>query len=334
LPEEKVELLNIISQPLLVELHFEIFSVAILEHSFFNNYYDINPGGIRKVCHDSVHLLRMSAGDVLFSDGEVPSPGRMFFITGGSIQYQKIKGDSQNGRHGSILCEPVLWLDWTHCGTARARERTELLALDAEKFQSRGKFFPTNHVRTYAEEYVGRLNALPTEELSDLDTLQDDDMQYLMEQAFPESDTNFDSDDDADDSNDEDEDEKRKSKHVGFVDLVGKESGASSSSMGGSGKAKHNQEKKTGFMRFSLAVSGASSNKRASRASMARKSSRKSGQGGLAKRRCPKRVTRALCCISRREDFWDWAGDKWPFKAKVSGDADAVSEISAVPGAR
>merc|ERR1719270_53830 len=66
LPEDSVDLLKQISTPLMIEVHFEIRSNFLLEHPFFECYNEINPGGIRTVCHSAVSFMDMHAGDVLF----------------------------------------------------------------------------------------------------------------------------------------------------------------------------------------------------------------------------------------------------------------------------
>ena len=50
-PERSVELLGMVSQPLLQELHFEIYSPLLSVHPFFKRYIEECPQVIRKVCH-------------------------------------------------------------------------------------------------------------------------------------------------------------------------------------------------------------------------------------------------------------------------------------------
>merc|ERR1719223_1005887 len=50
-PEADVELLNCISTPLKVELHFEVYARQMLEHHFFQCFWHFNAAGMRKLCH-------------------------------------------------------------------------------------------------------------------------------------------------------------------------------------------------------------------------------------------------------------------------------------------
>merc|ERR1712176_393315 len=60
--EAGVEALKFVTEPLRVELHFEVHSVTLLNHRFFMKYNDVNPMGLRRVCHSSVTPLAVSSG--------------------------------------------------------------------------------------------------------------------------------------------------------------------------------------------------------------------------------------------------------------------------------
>jgi len=92
MPESSVELLKHISEPLLVELHFEVRSTLLVNHPFFECFDEINPAGIRKVCHTAVKQVTVSLGDVLFSDGEAPTHPAMYFLSGGTMRYKQEAG--------------------------------------------------------------------------------------------------------------------------------------------------------------------------------------------------------------------------------------------------
>mmetsp|Transcript_14225 Transcript_14225/g.40735 ORF Transcript_14225/g.40735 Transcript_14225/m.40735 type:complete len:1022 (+) Transcript_14225:2-3067(+) len=184
IPEASVDLLNLISNPLLVELHFEIYSHVLLEHPFFACYNHINPGGVQKVCHQAVKLFTMYKGDLLFSDFEVPSSKRMYFIVNGGLHYSQPRRLATPASKGMWMCEAFLWTHWSHCGTARAAQTSRLLALDAEKFQTLVSTFPTPHARHYAELFVEAMNEFEIDELSDLETLLEE-LDDLIEEAFP-----------------------------------------------------------------------------------------------------------------------------------------------------
>mmetsp|Transcript_22331 Transcript_22331/g.40637 ORF Transcript_22331/g.40637 Transcript_22331/m.40637 type:complete len:899 (-) Transcript_22331:34-2730(-) len=192
-PESSVELLKMISNPLLVEMHFEIHSHWIMAHPFFFLYHDVNPAGVRKVCHVAVSTGSLSKGDVLFHDLEVATNMRMYWITRGGIDYKQEDKEMVAVEKGTWLCEAVLWTSWTHCGTARANTECRLLVLDATKFQEIVGSFPSDHAAQYASEYVDLINSQGPINLSDLH-MDGEAVDEVLERVFPEE-----NDDDEDD---------------------------------------------------------------------------------------------------------------------------------------
>jgi len=184
MPEGNVELLKYISNPLLVELHFEIYSHLLMVHPFFFRYNEINPAGIRKICHVAVATLTLSAGDVLFSDLEVPTLPRMFFVISGAIEYkQEDESDKRIGKD-SWLCEAACWTRWTHCGTAVAMPDTRLLVLETAAFQDIISPFPSDHAGNYGVEYVQRLNKAGKLSLTD-GPMPGATIREMIDNAFP-----------------------------------------------------------------------------------------------------------------------------------------------------
>lgn len=137
-PEIEVELLSLISEPLLVEIHFEEHSPILKTHPFFALYLDMNPAGMRKLCHSGVSWKTISKGDVLFSGGEIPAHPAMHQCCGGTLTYaqHKPKGHSMKVTKGAWISEAVLWVSWTHQGLLRAAtDHCRLLKVNAESFQ-------------------------------------------------------------------------------------------------------------------------------------------------------------------------------------------------------
>jgi len=159
-PESSVELLRIISQPVLVEVHFEIHSRVLLTHPFMLAYNDINPAGMRRVCHSAISMTSLHTKDILFSDLEYPEEPKMFFITGGKLLYQQSRKAPAFLEKGVWMCEPNLWTMWHHFGSLRAVSESRLLVLDALKFQDIISSFPSDHAGLYALEFVDWLNEM------------------------------------------------------------------------------------------------------------------------------------------------------------------------------
>ncbi|CAK0868107.1 unnamed protein product [Prorocentrum cordatum] len=189
-PESSVELLQLISDPLRSEIHFEVFSPMLVVHPFFHLLNGVNPASVRHVCHASVSAVSLSRGDVLFSEFEVPTAPRMFFVLRGRLSYAR-GTEAQRAVDRTWLSEPVLWTTWAHRGTLRAQTEANLLALDAHRFVNIMSTFPTLHSLNYATKFVENLNQEGFGgSLTDLGA-SEDEARRLAVQAFQESDLNF-----------------------------------------------------------------------------------------------------------------------------------------------
>jgi hypothetical protein len=208
IPESAVELLKVISEPLMVEMHYEVRSGPLVHHPFFECFDETNPAGIRKVCHCAVRQLMVSLGDVLFSDGEAPTNPAMYFLVGGSVRYKQEGGDQPLDlvcNIGQWFAEGVLWTHWHHHGTLRVEsEHSRLIVIDAKEFQEICQPFGMIQIQRYAEQFVESLNYSDKTAHNDLGFLMDDILDMICS-AFPElvyhSDTSS-SDDDYDDNED------------------------------------------------------------------------------------------------------------------------------------
>lgn len=156
-PERDVELLHIISEPLRMEIHFELYAPILRKHPLFA-YMLENEGSsvtIRKVSHSAVNTTILSTGDVLFTDGEVKDPAEMYFVTKGDIRYKHLNNGTTYLSVGDWIAEPVLWLQWTHRGNLKAWSECELLALDANAFRASAQQARNQHTNLgrYAIEF-------------------------------------------------------------------------------------------------------------------------------------------------------------------------------------
>jgi len=157
-PEDSINLLKLISEPLLMELHFDMYKSALQVHPFFKNYIDLNPIAMQRVCHTAITVLPMSTGDILFTEWEVPQTRRMFFIQSGQLEYTTIK-NSHIVSNSEWISEPCLWTaDWVHVGTLQALTNCRLLELDAVKFEAIVSSFSSDHVQMYAHGFLELVN--------------------------------------------------------------------------------------------------------------------------------------------------------------------------------
>jgi hypothetical protein len=189
--EHTVTLFKLISEPLRSEIHLEIYSAVLMAHPFFCCYRDANLAGIRKVCHTCVSIVSLSVGDVLFSELEVPTQPRMFFMKSGLTKYrQEASTEPVNVQRPQWLCEPVLWTTWTHCGTLQAVTESTLMAVDAKQFQSVCSSAVDTHLTRYAEVFVTLLNQLGEGCLTDIGESEqvNDASTYAFPELFVDSD--------------------------------------------------------------------------------------------------------------------------------------------------
>lgn len=157
--ESRVELLTLISDPLRVELHFELYSPVLAVHPFFSIFIEAAPQVMKKVCHKAMSQLLVSDGDILFMPGEVPSPPRMIIVCSGELSYTYINGAIAYVQAGQWISEAVLWVQWTHQGMLKASKDCRLCILDGTKFcQIADTFDHDFDLRVYARTFVACMN--------------------------------------------------------------------------------------------------------------------------------------------------------------------------------
>jgi len=172
LPEANIALLQMISDPLRMELHFEIHSAIMFQHPFFLSYNHVNPGAIKNVCHTSVSSLKVAAEDVVFSEMEQPANPRIFFVIDGVLKYSKpsqSEDEIREVKSGVWIGEALLWTeDWLHVGTLTAVTDSQLLAVEVKGMHDHIANFGTSHARHFAKLFTDNLNALASQDLSDI----------------------------------------------------------------------------------------------------------------------------------------------------------------------
>lgn len=159
-PEGKVELLTIISQPLRVEIHFQAYSAALILHPFFERYIHYCPAMMRQACHNAIQPAVLSKDDVIFSVGEIPSHPAAYIVMSGLFSYIAIDGDMHRVTNEMWLAEAALWTHWCHRGTCAATTESQLLHLDTHLFQKTVKQFehPDFTPTPYAKAFVQKIN--------------------------------------------------------------------------------------------------------------------------------------------------------------------------------
>lgn len=167
----EVELLNLLSAPLLLELSYKIMSPVVLHHPFFIAYGKQSWSAIRQLCKVAMEEHRFHSHDLVFCGGEMEATPRMYFVMNGSLKYEHILSGKETVLSRSCwAAESSLWTRWEHRGNLMATTTCTLVQLDVENFQGVTSQFAllTKYVVHYASLYLIALESLPILALTDL----------------------------------------------------------------------------------------------------------------------------------------------------------------------
>jgi len=163
LTPESVELLSVISEPLKVELAFDMYSQVLMWHPFFLDLLQENSPIMRPICHRCMAMLLLSATDVIFQMGEEPAEPKMYIVVSGSLEYTDSYGEVAQVAEKRYVAEAVLWTNWKHRGTLTAVSDCKLAMLDAAGFHNLAQRFMRRSegalkIVQYANLFVTDLN--------------------------------------------------------------------------------------------------------------------------------------------------------------------------------
>lgn len=172
MPEENVELLKLVSEPLRIELHYEVNLPALVNHPFFAYYDGKCRAAMRQICHTSLTKLVLHRGDLVFSSGEMPEEPVMFFVVEGQLLYMHNDSAPVHVQAPAWACEAVLWTLWMYHGTMRAKADCSLILLGALSFQKIAcQFLGRDGANPipYAREWLQKMNDSPKSTITDLE---------------------------------------------------------------------------------------------------------------------------------------------------------------------
>jgi len=160
--EKDIGLLGMISEPLRIEIHYQIYGPIISYHPFFQYYHGGSVTAMRKLCHSCIDVISLSAGDMLFTCGEAPKVSQMYFVMSGGLTYMfRATEQAHPIGVGMWACEAALWVPWVHYGDMLSSTYCSVVAVEAEAFlQVSGKFHDVAmFAASYARHFVASLNA-------------------------------------------------------------------------------------------------------------------------------------------------------------------------------
>lgn len=179
--EDDIELLQIISKPLRIELHFEIYGPTLSWHPFFDIAGEESAGLIKQICHQCLSKIMLASRDMVFEEGETSLHQHMYFLSHGECQYrQSTKEFVEQVIVGEWAGEAALWTHWIHCGSMRASQASTIIALESERFQNIATQFGTalGYVQRYASAFCKYLESCEPDQLTDLED-PDMDVEWL-----------------------------------------------------------------------------------------------------------------------------------------------------------
>lgn len=164
LTPDSVQLLAVISEPLKMQMHFEMYSRILLHQPFFKDLLTEGNQLVRRVCHQAMSILLLTHSDVVFEVDEEPSEPKMYLVASGSLDYTDSYGEVEKVGDKCWIAEPVLWTRWKHRGSLVAASDVKMAMLDATSFQDicRQAIAKKNPaclpIIAYALEFVQELN--------------------------------------------------------------------------------------------------------------------------------------------------------------------------------
>eukprot|EP00928_Gymnodinium_smaydae_P070774 TRINITY_DN54545_c0_g1_i1.p1 TRINITY_DN54545_c0_g1~~TRINITY_DN54545_c0_g1_i1.p1 ORF type:complete len:951 (+),score=95.79 TRINITY_DN54545_c0_g1_i1:182-3034(+) len=182
--EFDIELLELISQPLRVELHYEIYMPIMGWHPFLDICGEESSTFMRQVCHNALAKIILANQDLLFDAGEASLHQQMYFICNGGMMYNRKRRDTDIVRNGEWACEAVLWTSWTHRGSMRATVDSSLLALESTPFQKIASQFKGSlgYAQRYARSFCKYMDECDEDDLTDLED-RDMDVEWLASKS-------------------------------------------------------------------------------------------------------------------------------------------------------
>lgn len=171
LTPDSVQLLAVISEPLKMQMHFEMYSRLLLYQPFFKDLLTEGNQLVRRICHQAMGILLLAHGDVVFEVEEEPSEPKLYLVASGALDYTDSYGEVEKVYDKCWIAEPVLWTRWKHRGTLVAISDVKMAMLDATSFQEicRQAISKKNPaclpIIAYALEFVKELNerSFPTD---------------------------------------------------------------------------------------------------------------------------------------------------------------------------
>jgi len=130
-----VFLLPLLSRPLQLEVQEEQYFHTLIAHPLLRSLKERSMSLTLHLFMKVIIEILLADSDLLFEVGSVAH--EMFFVSRGSLAYLHHGGEHVDCvAVGGWCCEAVLWVEWVHKGTAKAKSETTMISIDSAKMRS------------------------------------------------------------------------------------------------------------------------------------------------------------------------------------------------------
>lgn len=186
--EGEIQILKVVPETMRLQLHWEVYQPRWKQHPFFAHVGMCDEIGLLTILHNCCKQIHLDVHDQLFSHES--ECREMYAVLQGIGEFTLWHEDSPptSTRPGSFICEPVLWVKWTHLGRFLAVSPMEFVALEAGRLRMIASHRPDvlEPARKYAKMYWEYLeevgDAHPSDVFWDFDRCQE-----FAQLAFTES---------------------------------------------------------------------------------------------------------------------------------------------------
>jgi len=129
-----IALFKVLPKRLVLMLDCEVYGPMLMVHPLFHRCCDVDPASFLQICNDTLAEVSVASCEELFHTGQEATA--MYFTISGVMRLYKgledsVKPDEFDGATRKFLCEPALWMRWTHRGRLCAVTNCEYVALTA-----------------------------------------------------------------------------------------------------------------------------------------------------------------------------------------------------------
>eukprot|EP00930_Biecheleria_cincta_P095599 TRINITY_DN8754_c0_g1_i1.p1 TRINITY_DN8754_c0_g1~~TRINITY_DN8754_c0_g1_i1.p1 ORF type:complete len:876 (-),score=130.96 TRINITY_DN8754_c0_g1_i1:28-2625(-) len=181
--EDSIELLNLISEPLVMRLHCEMFLPVVRVVPWLRCLCELHDQATMQICHFAMCVDEITKEDVIFLKNDKPLNPSVRLVVSGLLRYGTPESAvTVDKRHW--LSEMVLWTDeWVHKGKLQAESNSRVLVIDAAQFRH---FVGNGVTGVEISQYARmRLRQSDPEELTDLMEYQVE-LSPILSFAFPD----------------------------------------------------------------------------------------------------------------------------------------------------